>query len=99
MHWYAAVVLNGSKPRRAQAPSHFNPACLQEMSDMAALLEADLQTANAAAKEKSIQKERDDAKALERQQEAERKEAALLKELAVRGESERALQVGASGLA
>ena len=66
---------------------------------MAALLEADLQTANAAAKEKSIQKERDDAKALERQQEAERKEAALLKELAVRGESERALQVGASGLA
>ncbi|CAL5223444.1 g5962 [Coccomyxa viridis] len=69
-----------------------------EMSDMAALLEADLQTANAAAKEKSIQKERDDAKALERQQEAERKEAALLKELAVRGESERALQAEKAAL-
>ena len=66
---------------------------------MAALLEAELQTANAAVKEASIQKERDSAKALERQQEAERKEAALLKELAVRGETERTLQVIASGLA
>ena len=60
---------------------------------MAALLEADLQKAHAAAKEAAIKKEEDDAEALERQQEAERKEAALLKELAASEQKERTLEV------
>ncbi len=41
---------------------------LQEMSDLAALLEADLQKASAAAKEAAAEKALDDAQALEREQ-------------------------------
>ncbi|CAL5223440.1 g5957 [Coccomyxa viridis] len=70
----------------------------KEISNVAALLEADLQKAHAAAKEAAIKKEEDDAEALERQQEAERKEAALLKELAASEQKERTLEAEKAAL-